>query len=210
MSGPYGDGGPSLLGIVDRAERRDVARNRRAILDAARIVFAQRGVSEAGMDEIARAAGVGKGTLYRRFSNKGLLCQALLDEPARGVQAEVLEIVGGGGSPLQRLARVLQTLARFTDENLDLLYGAHESARGRDREALFDHPARAWQRGTLAGLLTLAEQEGELGPDRDPAYLADALLAPLEPDLFHYQRRVLNFPLDRIIRGLESLAPTPR
>ncbi|MBA3952665.1 MAG: helix-turn-helix transcriptional regulator, partial [Rubrobacter sp.] len=62
-------------------ERSDAARNRRAVLGAARALFAERGVTCVTMEEISREAGVGKGTLYRRFPNKGLLCQALLDKP---------------------------------------------------------------------------------------------------------------------------------
>jgi AcrR family transcriptional regulator len=202
-------GGLSTLGGT-RVERRDVTRNRRVILDAAREAFAQRGVSRVCMEEVARWAGVGKGTLYRHFPNKGLLCQALLDEPAREVQAEVLAVVGAGGvSPLVRLDAVLERLARFTDANLELLYGGHEMLKGEDRLAFFDHPARTWQRGTVAGLMRMAQEEGELGAHYDPAYLADALLATLDPDLFYYQRRVRGLPVERIISGLRSLVPGP-
>jgi AcrR family transcriptional regulator len=193
-----------------RVERRDVTRNRRVILDAAREAFAERGVSRVCMEEIARAAGVGKGTLYRHFPNKGLLCQALLDEQAREVQAEVLAVVGDGGvSPLVRLDAVLERLARFTDANLELLYGGHEMLKGEDRLAFFDHPARTWQRGTVAGLLRMAQESGEIGASYDPVFLADALLATLDPDLFYYQRRVRGLPLARIIAGLLSLVPQP-
>jgi AcrR family transcriptional regulator len=57
--------------------RRDAAANRKRVLDAARRLFAERGL-DASMDEIARAAGVGPATLYRRFATKEALLDAIL------------------------------------------------------------------------------------------------------------------------------------
>ena len=59
-----------------RPLRRDAERNRLLILSAARTVFAQRGL-EASLDEVAREAGLGVGTLYRRFANREALIEAL-------------------------------------------------------------------------------------------------------------------------------------
>jgi AcrR family transcriptional regulator len=68
----YGHGVASTL-------RRDAERNRQRILDAAREGFAQRGLGIT-LDEIARLAGVGVGTVYRRFPNKELLIDALFED----------------------------------------------------------------------------------------------------------------------------------
>jgi len=62
-----------------RPLRRDAARNRRALLDAGREVFAARGL-EATLDEVARAAGVGVGTAYRHFANKQELAAAIFSD----------------------------------------------------------------------------------------------------------------------------------
>lgn len=70
-----------------RPLRRDAAQNRARLLDAARSVFAERGI-EASVDEISRAAGVGMGTLYRRFPTK----QALIDELVGSMRLELLEL----------------------------------------------------------------------------------------------------------------------
>src|ERR671920_796711 len=51
-----------------RAERADAARNRARILEAARSLFAERGVGEVTLEEVARAAGAGKATLFRHVS----------------------------------------------------------------------------------------------------------------------------------------------
>src|SRR4051795_13496216 len=62
-----------------RPLRADAARNRTRVLEAARTAFAQQGL-DVGVEEIARRAGVGKGTLYRRFPTKEALVQAIFDD----------------------------------------------------------------------------------------------------------------------------------
>ncbi|KQT74533.1 TetR/AcrR family transcriptional regulator [Microbacterium sp. Leaf436] len=71
-----------------RALRRDAAENRRRLLDAAREVFAEHGL-EAGVEEVAQVAGVGVGTLYRRFLTK----DALIAELVREFMEQVLALV---------------------------------------------------------------------------------------------------------------------
>lgn len=189
-------------------ERSDAARNRRAVLEAARALFEERGVTCVTMEEISRAAQVGKGTLYRRFPNKGVLCQALLDEPTREFQRETMELVGETGvGSLEKLKRFLDGLVRFTEENLDLLYGGEEPLWGATRLSRFRSPAYDWRRWTVLGLLRGAAREGDLEEGLDLEYLATALLAPLEVDIYYHQRRVAGLPAGRISAGLRSLVP---
>src|SRR2546421_7589247 len=80
MSAPFGSAGPAGLAAACGAPRRlraDAERNRSALLDAAREVFAEQGL-EASLEEIALRAGVGIATLYRRFPNRGQLVAAAL------------------------------------------------------------------------------------------------------------------------------------
>jgi AcrR family transcriptional regulator len=190
------------------AERSDAARNRRVILRTARTLFEERGVTCVTMEEIARASGVGKGTLYRRFSHKGFLCQALLDEPTRHLQEQTLEILRESGtSALEKLDAFLDLLVAFTAENLDLLYGGNEPLCGADRLERFSHPAYDWRRSAVLGLLRAAVNEEDMNGGLDLEYLATALLAPLDVDLFYYQHRVQGFPAWRISHGVRVLVP---
>src|SRR3954453_10780945 len=61
-----------------RSERRDSIENRQRILATARRLFAEQGADETSMNQLAQAAGVGPGTLYRHFAHKGVLYAALL------------------------------------------------------------------------------------------------------------------------------------
>jgi AcrR family transcriptional regulator len=71
-----------------RARRRDAEQNRETILAAAKAAFAERGIA-AGVDQIARRAGVGPATLYRHFPSKAALVDAVLEEVAREFAAVV-------------------------------------------------------------------------------------------------------------------------
>jgi AcrR family transcriptional regulator len=82
------DAGPAPL-------RRDAARNRSKILAAARVAFDEEGV-DVGVEEIAQRAGVGVGTLYRRFPTKELLIEAVVEEVLASVLAAAEEALASG------------------------------------------------------------------------------------------------------------------
>src|SRR5688500_14559936 len=71
-------------------ERADAARNRAKVLAAAAELFAARDPREVTMDDIAKAAGVGRGTLYRRYPDTASMARALLDEHERELQERLL------------------------------------------------------------------------------------------------------------------------
>ncbi|MDQ4129251.1 MAG: TetR/AcrR family transcriptional regulator, partial [Actinomycetota bacterium] len=176
------------------------------VLDTARGLFKSRGVDGVSMYEIGRAAGVGQGTLYRRFEHKGALCSALLAEQVEDFYEETWERVETEGRPaLARLAWFLDRLAGFNERNADLLGAIRDSAGGQRRVEMYRNPFYGWLRGTVVALLRRAEEEGELGPDLDLECVADTLLAALNIDLYLYQRRELGMGRGRIMRSLQGL-----
>jgi polyketide synthase 12 len=89
-----------------RAERADAARNRRLLLAAAREMLATHGADNLTMDALADRAGVGKGTVFRRFRSRAGIFHALLDDDERAFQEQVLSgppPLGPGAAPLERL-----------------------------------------------------------------------------------------------------------
>src|ERR1700761_2541474 len=86
--------------------RSDAARNRMLILAAAEWLFAEDGVHCTSMDAIAAEAGVGKGTLFRRFGDRATLALAVLDESERALQDGLISgppPLGPGAPPCERL-----------------------------------------------------------------------------------------------------------
>jgi AcrR family transcriptional regulator len=106
-----------LLRSPPPRERADAARNRAAVLEAAARLFAEHGVAAVSMDQVAAAAGVGKGTLFRRFGDKSGLAVALLDARERVLQEAILH----GPPPLGPGAPAGERLTAFTDAYLDYL-----------------------------------------------------------------------------------------
>ena len=89
-----------------RAERADAARNREHLLQVARDMIAEHGVDKVTMDGLAERAGLGKGTVFRRFGTRAGIFHALLDSDDRAFQQAVLAgppPLGPGAEPVQRL-----------------------------------------------------------------------------------------------------------
>lgn len=169
-------------------ERRDAAENRARILAAAQTLLQSRPIQNICMDEVARTAGVGKGTLYRRFADRAALCRALLGEAATRVQDEVLQDFGlPPNTPWTvRIERLLAALVDFTIDHGSLLSEAR--AFERPGPARYAHPAHQWQRETLSRYLVRAVRARELAP-LEPTLTADFILAALDPDLWAYHLR---------------------
>ncbi len=143
-----------------RPLRRDAERNRQQILLAARAAFAERGL-EVTLDEIAQRAGVGVGTIYRRYANKDELIDELYEDIVAEI-ATVAEAALAQADPWKGLTDFLeQSLARQAS-NLalkDLLPGGCQ--RGRERVAR----ARERVAPLVSELFERAKQSGRLRPD---------------------------------------------
>jgi AcrR family transcriptional regulator len=189
-----------------RSERRDAAANRALILETAESLFAERGVANVNMADIAQAAGVGKGTLYRRFANKAELALALMDTQMREFQEAMLGRMRQqneqGMSKLAQLDQFLDALVYFVERHNPLLCVVQsEGLLAGMGEQDLQRP-HFWQHMTIAGLLQGAIQDDELPADLDVVYVADALLAMLHASLFRFQREGRGFSLERISAGL--------
>src|SRR5437660_4307359 len=114
-------------------ERADAARNRRKILEAAEALFAEHGVECVSMDDVARAAQVGKGTLYRRFGDRASLALALLDQRERALQEACIR----GAPPLGPGAPATARLCAFGDAMLDHLEAHYELLREAEQGPSF-------------------------------------------------------------------------
>ncbi|MGI8579071.1 MAG: TetR/AcrR family transcriptional regulator [Solirubrobacteraceae bacterium] len=150
------------MSTAERPLRADAERNRRLLLDAARELFAQRGL-QVTLDDIARAAGVGVGTAYRRFGTREKLIDALFEERVGGIVALAKEGLEAD-DPWEGLAGFLQrSLAlQAADRGLkELLLG---TAEGRERVAAI----RAQMQPLGTELVRRAQEAGALRPDFAP------------------------------------------
>lgn len=189
-----------------RKERADAVENRARLLDTARQLFSTYGVGNVCMSDIVEAAGVGKGTLYRRFANKGELCWALLDAELQKFQDEMMarlrEQSSANVSFLAQLSDFMAELVAFVVQNIPLLQEAQSIAVGELAER-FNRP-HFWQYLTVRGLLQNALRAGEIAPDIDTQMQASLLLAPLQANYLRFQLSI-GFTENQIILGIQRI-----
>jgi AcrR family transcriptional regulator len=178
-------------------ERADAARNRAAALDAAGGLFREHGVDAVSMDAIAARAGVGKGTLFRRFGDKAGLAVALLDERERALQQEVLfgpaPLGPGRVAARERLRAFVEAYLAYALDHLDVVHMSETASPGaRYRIGAY----RFWHRH-VAILIAQAR------PRADADALAHALLAPLAAD--HLRAVVAELGPDRVRAAVVDL-----
>lgn len=177
-------------------ERADAQRNRERILDAAERLISCSGLDCVSVDRIAAEAGVGKGTVFRRFGDRVGLIRALLSDREAAFQERLIRgapPVGPGAPAAERLLAFGPAYLAFVEENGDFLAAA-EAGSGRENAPyvfLYTH---------------VHHLVSEAAPDADAEFAADALLAPLRADLVLFQRQERRMSLERIADGWRALA----
>lgn len=149
------------MSTVDKPLRRDAQRNRERLLQAARELFAQRGLSVT-LDDIADRAGVGVGTAYRRFGSRDELINALFQERMRDI-VTLADEAFSGDDPWEALVTFLTRMAELQAGDRGLKEVMLGSAQGRERVTRIRDELRP--RGQA--LLERAKAAGKVRPDID-------------------------------------------
>lgn len=195
--------------LTGRPLRADAERNRRRILQAARDVFASRGL-DVSLDDVAAHAGVGVGTVYRRFPDKDALIDALFEAKIEAVAAAARDALSHD-DPWEAFKAFMTSVC------------AQQAADRGFKEALLDHDrgcARVNRaRETIApvamALLQRAQASGQVRADLGPldiplmhfmvGFVADAT-RDVAPD---YWQRTLQILLDGLCAGRDGPTPLP-
>ena len=178
--------------------RADAARNREKVLAAARGLFDERGVENVTIDEIARAAGVAKGTVFHRFGDRAGLVMALVDDEERALQERILRgdpPLGPGAPPADRMVALVEALVDLLERYGDLLRDSEASRAG----ARYDAGAyAAWHQHAT---MLIAEAR----PGDDAPVLAHLLLAPLAAEHFTHLTEHDGVDLERLRTALRDV-----
>ena len=139
--------------LTDRPLRADAARNADRILRAARDVYAEIG-PDAPMDTIARRAGVGERTLYRRFPTKGELARAVIDQAIADDLSPEIERALRSRNPLRGLAKLIEAAIALGARQHNALTAARQAGSLTDvsvqlDEALHELAVRAQDVGLV-------------------------------------------------------------
>jgi AcrR family transcriptional regulator len=157
-------------------ERADAAANRERILCAARRLLREHGPDALTMQAVASAAGVGKGTVFRRFGDRESLTHALLDDYMREFQEAFLHgppPLGPGAPPEERLEAFVVELVRLQADHLQIALAA-EAAPGRAPGLVYGP--------VLLHIATLVKQ---IDPTVDERLVAGFILNAIAPAVLH-------------------------
>jgi AcrR family transcriptional regulator len=145
----------------EREMRSDARRNYDRLLAAAWAAFAERGSDDVSLEEIARRAGVGIGTLYRHFPNRQALLEAVYRDQVVALGGRAAKLLASE-SPGAALAEWLRDLARFSSTKRSL---TKELLATLDTESSFLPVCKTVIGQSTSALLERAQQSGVVRAD---------------------------------------------
>jgi AcrR family transcriptional regulator len=164
----------------DRRERADAIRNRRAILAATERLLAEGPPQDVSMEQVAAAAGVGKGTVFHRFGSRMGLMLALMTERAQALEAAVRSgppPLGEGAADRDRLLAFLDAIVEVVSRNTSLMAELGYSVPAQPaRNHQDDHPVYRFWHGHLSTLMAAQR------PDVDAVLIAHVMLGALHSE----------------------------
>lgn len=170
--------------MKERKLRSDAENRRKIILEKAASLFARYGIEHVSMRQIAREAGVGQGTLYRSYANKGDLCWDLIGDACLQNVNRIRDYLSTyANAPIRkRLETVLSYHLESVEKHSHLLsiVEAHTDAEQQD-SFYTEHYEMIHQ--IFVGLLEEVTKSG-FAVDMDPVFTADALMANMLPDVY--------------------------
>lgn len=200
---------------IDRRERKDVQRNLERVLEAAQDLFTEHG-PDLKMEDVARRAGVGIGTIYRRFSNKEKLVAAIRDAACDHTRSCISQAAADAHAPLEKIRAIVtalyhQGVHQGTWPTIAPPDPAHTPPAAAEPANLY-----ATLHAVFTPLISAGQRQGSIKPG-DPALLAAICLELLSPDA--YRRLTLHLGADNsaaadlvadfVVAGLTLTAATP-
>ncbi len=173
--------------MLIRRERRDAAEHRQLILQTATRLFTEQGVEQVSMHQIAKCAGVGQGTLYRRYGSKGDLCMDLIAHSFQSFKDSIKAYLlsSTDARTPERMLGVMQRCIDFMDDKGPLFSTLKLMAGESKGDSMFDSAPYTFMHGVFAHLYKEYEERQGLVPDAESAdFNAHAVMGTLCPALY--------------------------
>ncbi|MBH5316554.1 TetR/AcrR family transcriptional regulator [Paenibacillus sp. GSMTC-2017] len=158
------------------------------ILHTASQLFREHGVEAVSMHQIAKTAGVGQATLYRRYANKADLCLCMMEETLAIFRDQMAEYLSSASSQSvrNRLRGVIAIILAFLDEKSKMLgvIHAHKLSEKNSEDFFQSHPYH-YLHGLITDLLLSADQS-TLVRKIDAAFIAHSYIAVLSPHTYRH------------------------
>ncbi len=180
---------------------REELNGMRILSEARKLFIENHGTEGVNMHQIAKAAGVGQATLYRRYSEIGDICIEIVKSECRPMFDELNGYLqqNQGASPLDRLHHVVERFVVFLEEKSPWLCAVSRAILGyRPMQT----PLYQWMRETCLALMNEAQQREEIS-GVDIPYTVEALLSALHDVDLHLDGH--DFDAGRIVKGLRRI-----
>ncbi|SEL48886.1 DNA-binding transcriptional regulator, AcrR family [Paenibacillus sp. cl141a] len=160
------------------------------ILDTAQALFNKYGVEDVSMHQVAKTAGIGQGTLYRRYPSKSKICftlmEAKIDRFMEGLDVYLRS--SEGETVAHQLRTVMTKVILHFNEDLEWLRVMLTSDRLEEsKNIMCENPPFTYLRSQIKRLLELAAEQGELMP-LDPLFTSVMLASLPRADIILYMR----------------------
>lgn len=188
-------------------DKRD-AEYRRRILDAARRLMDQHGADAVNMYQIAQEAGIGQGTLYRRFEHTGEIYSELLrtnlERFVGKLEDDFADSNGNVQPALDRLEACVARLVDYIDENFDFLFAINCMYASKMDAMPFMRPSMMRLRELLDRLVQQAVP-ARLLPDFDTRLYTHFIIMAAMPESYKFACRILGYDKDRFFAGIRQM-----
>ncbi|CAM3931592.1 TetR/AcrR family transcriptional regulator [Paenibacillus alkaliterrae] len=170
------------------------------ILRTANDLFTEHGVESVSMHQIAKSVGIGQGTLYRRYSNKGDLCMDMMKENFEIFINEIDEyLLKEAQKPVhERLSGVMRRIIAFLDRESKWLGVMQSYNRAEDhKNDFFQSPPYLYLHSVLSRLFREAAEK-KLVHSIDPNYAAHSFISVQSPHTYRQLRQVMGYTCEEI------------
>jgi len=183
-----------------RKERKDAVENRQLILQTAQELFDEFGVQPVSMHQIAKTAGIGQATLYRKYAHKGDLCLDMLQEYSCNLMNEINEFLENSRHKpaRERMSGILDYWIDAIEEKSELLRATEANMRCEDdRGSFFQSPMYLYSKEKMGELLSEMAEENN-APPFDADIAAHTLICSLSPVGYFHLRKEKGYSAEKI------------
>ncbi|WP_042164766.1 TetR/AcrR family transcriptional regulator [Paenibacillus gorillae] len=181
------------------------------ILHTAKLLFAEHGVESVSMHQVAKAANIGQGTLYRRYANKSDLCMDLMKDNFSTFAASIDKLLHDkkDSSVQERFNLTVHHLIRYLDEQFDWISVIHIPRHCEpDQATFFNSPPYQFLYRTYESLLLEAHEKQEL-IELDIEFTTHMLITSFPPESFMYMKKVKGYSTDKIAASFCQISIDP-
>lgn len=172
----------------------------KAILRTADHLFTEHGVESVSMHQIAKSVGIGQGTLYRRYSNKGDLCMEMMKDNFNIFMSEIEDFteLEEAATVQSRLSEVMRRMISFVDQESKWLSVIHSHVRPEEQKwDFFQSPPYLYLHRIISELLQEAMDQKQIQPI-DPSYVAHSYISMQSPIIYRHLRVVMGYSCEEI------------